>query len=349
MPDRSSGVVRVAEAMADIDRAIELETRRSGPDRVYRSVVRAAGASTLVLMVAIGFFLTIRAVPAFRHAGWSFFTETAWSPTPTGGRFGVAALLLGTVLIALVAMAIAVPISIGTALFITEYSPAWLRRPLTSLIDLLAAIPSLIYGIWGATVLQGKVVPVSKFLHDHLGWFPPFRVSTVEIDGERVAPTLGDYAASTFLAGIVVALMVLPLATAVMREVFAQAPPGEKEGALALGGTRWGVISHVVLPFGRGGIIGGSMLGLGRALGETVAVALIINPRTEVRDLLQILRSAGNSIAALIANGWAEGLEGMTLNAMMAAGLVLFALTLAVNAVASIVVARSRSGGATEI
>jgi phosphate transport system permease protein len=342
-------VVLVTEPDADVDLVIEIETRRSAADRAYRAVVRAAGASTLVLMIAIGFFLTIRAVPAFRHAGWSFFTETAWSPTPTGGRFGVAALLLGTALIAAVSMVLAVPIAIGTALFITELSPSWLRRPLTSLIDLLAAIPSLVYGIWGATVLQGRVVHVSKFLHDHFGWLPPFRVDTVEIEGVQAAPTLGDYAASTFLAGIVVALMVLPLATAVMREVFSQTPPGEKEGALALGGTRWGVITHVVLPFGRGGIVGGSMLGLGRALGETVAVALIINPRTDVHDLLQILRSAGNSIAALIANGWAEGLEGMTLNAMMAAGLVLFAVTLVVNAFASVVVARSRSGGATEI
>lgn len=339
----------MTDSDASGEHVIQVVTHRSRGDRLYRSVVRSAGASTLVLMLAIGVFLTFRAAPAFRHAGWSFFTETAWTPTPTGGRFGVAALLLGTALIAAVAMVIAIPVAIGTALFISEYSPSWLRRPLTSLIDLLAAIPSLIFGIWGATVLQGKVVHVSKFLHDHFGWFPPFRVSTVAIDGVDAAPTLGDYAASTFLAGIVVALMVLPLATAVMREVFAQAPAGEKEGALALGGTRWGVIRNVVLPFGRGGIVGGSMLALGRALGETVAVALIINPRTDVHDLLQILRSAGNSIAALIANGWAEGLEGMTLNAMMAAGLVLFGVTLVVNTFASVVVARSRSGGATEI
>jgi phosphate transport system permease protein len=333
-----------------LDQPMAIESRRATADLVYRHVVRAAGATTLFLMAAIGLFLGARALPAFRHAGFSFFTETKWAPTPTGGTFGIAALLLGTALIAVTAIAFAVPVAIATSLFVTEYCPRGLRRPLISVIDLLAAIPSLIYGIWGATVLQGKVVHVSKFLHDHFGWFPPFRVDGVEIPGvQSSAPTLGDYAASTFLAGIVVALMILPLCTAVTREVFSQAPSGEKEGALALGGTRWGVIREVVLPFGRGGIIGGAMLGLGRALGETVAVALIINPRTDVGDLLQILKSAGNSIAALIANNWAEGLEGMTLNAMMAAGLVLFAVTLAVNAVASAVVVRSRSGASTEI
>lgn len=343
-----ASVAVVSEADGDVP--LQPVTIRDAKDRWYRAIAYLGGSTTLVLMVLIGVFLALRALPAFQHQGWSFFTETKWNPSPDGGVFGIAALMLGTVLIAAVAIAIATPIALATALFITEYAPTRLRKPLTSLVDLLAAIPSLIYGIWGATVLQSQVVHVSKFLRDWFGWFPPFQVEGVPgIDGKPLEPGLSDYAASSFIAGIVVAMMVLPIAAAVMREVFAQAPPGEREGALALGGTTWGVIRDVVIPFGRGGIVGGTMLGLGRALGETIAVAIIVSSTTNVDGLLQILRTGGNSIAALIANGWAEGLNGMALNAMMAAGLVLFAMTLVVNALASVVVARSRSGASTEI
>ncbi len=334
---------RPGEPPADV--AIDIAVQRSAADRVYRGVSYAAGSTTLVIMALIGLFLVVRSVPAFRHMGWNFFTETRWLPTNVGGRFGVAALLLGTGVIAVTALVFAVPLSIGCALFVTEYAPRRIRRALTSLIDLLAAVPSLIYGIWGASVLQGQVVHVSKFLADHLSWFPPFHVTSQNPNG---GTTLTDFASSAFLASIVVALMILPICTAVMREVFSQAPPGEKEGALALGGTRWGVIRDVVLPFGRGGMIGGSMLGLGRALGETVAVALIIAPTDRVHDLLQILKTGGNSIAATIARSWSES-QGVATSALMAAGLVLFAVTLVVNSLASSIVARSRSGAATEI
>lgn len=324
---------------------IEIEVRRASADRVYRIVSYTGGSITLALMGLIGVFLVVRSAPAFRHMGWAFFTETRWAPSPVGGTFGVAALLLGTVVIAATALVLSVPLSIGCALFITEYAPRRLRTWLTSLIDLLAAVPSLVYGIWGASILQRHVVDLSKFLSDHFGWFPPFHVTSQNPNGTT---SLSDFASSAFLASLVVALMILPICTAVMREVFSQAPPGEKEGALALGGTRWGVIRDVVLPFGRGGMIGGSMLGLGRALGETVAVALIIAPTDRVKDLLELLRTGGNSIAATIARSWSES-SGVATSALMAAGLVLFAVTLVVNSAASAVVARSRSGAATEI
>jgi phosphate transport system permease protein len=323
--------------IATIDRPdrIRFVTRRSPTDRVFRGVVMVAGNVTLVVMVLIGTFLLVRSWTALRVAGWSFLTETRW--VPEGGHFGIAAVMLGTMLIAVVALVLAVPVAIGTALFITEYAPDRLARALTSLVDLLAAIPALLYGIWGAQVLQPRVLPVSRWFSTHMAWFPPFHTSKN-----------GGFANSTFLAGIVVSLMVLPICIAIMREVFSQAPPGEKEGALALGATRWGVIRTVVLPFGKGGIVGGSMLGLGRALGETIAIALIISPTTSVTNLSHILQTGGNSIGSLIALRFSEA-NAFGISALMAAGLALFGVTLVVNAVGSLVVNRSRAGSATEI
>lgn len=321
---------RVDEAAPE--ERLRIHVARPLGDRVYRGTAYTAGATTLLLMALIGTFLLVRALPAIREAEWAFFTETAWNPE--GGSYGIAAVLLGTVLIAAVALVIAVPLSVAAALFVTEYAPRWLRRPLTSLIDLLAAVPSLIYGLWGLFFLQPRLVKVSEWLGDHLGFLPFFRTST------------DLYAGTTFIAGVIVSLMVLPICTAVIREVFSQAPPGEKEGALALGGTRWGMVRTVVLPFGRGGIVGGSMLGLGRALGETIAVALIISPLYD--DLIRILDRGGNSIASLIALRFGEASD-LEISALMAAGLTLFLLTLVVNAFASVIVSRSRSGAATEI
>ena len=321
------------------DNRIKIRVERSRGDRVYRAVATSAGSTTLIVMALIGTFLTVQGIDAFRVAGFSFFTETQWLPDQ-GGSFGIAAVLSYTFQIALVALALAVPVSITTALFITEYAPLRIRRFLTSTVDLLAAIPSLIFGLWGLFFLQPQMVGLSKWLADHLGFIPIFRVSAEGELGEGLFP------GSTFIAGVIVSLMVIPICTSVMREVFSQAPAGEKEGALALGGTRWGVIRDVVLPFGRGGIIGGSMLGLGRALGETIAVTLIISVTFE--PSIGILQQGSNSIAALIALKFSES-NDLGISALMAAGLVLFLTTLAVNTLASIVVSRSRSGEATEI
>jgi phosphate transport system permease protein len=322
---------RVDEPRVEEER-VEIRVHRGTVDRAYRLVARLAASATLVVMALIGSFLLIRALPALRAAKWQFLTEQSW--TPDSGRFGISAVLMGTVLIAIVALLIAVPLSIGAALFITEYAPRALRRPITSLVDLLAAVPSLIYGLWGLFFLQPRLIHVSKWLTTHVGFVPFFRTKST------------NYASTTFIAGVVVALMIVPICTAVMREVFSQAPPGEKEGALALGGTRWGMVRTVVLPFGRGGIVGGSMLGLGRALGETIAVSLIISP-IFVRSF-HVLDGGGNSISALIALRFSES-NPFGISALMAAGLVLFVLTLVVNAIASIIVSRSRSGAATEI
>jgi phosphate transport system permease protein len=311
---------------------IAITVHRSAADRGYRLFARAAGVTVLGVMALIATFLIIRSLPALRSAGWDFLTTSEWHPE--SGRFGILAVLAGTVVIAVVALVIAVPLSIGAALFITEYAPRVVRRPITSLVDLLAAVPSLIYGLWGFFFLQEPLIDLSRWLTDHLSLIPFFQT------------TQSNYASSAFIAGVVVSLMVVPICTSVIREVFSQAPPGEKEGALALGSTKWGMVRTVVLPFGRGGIIGGSMLGLGRALGETIAVTLIISPIFVATD--KILNGGGNSIAALIALRFSES-DAFGISALMAAGLALFTITLAVNAIASVIVSRSRSGAATEI
>jgi phosphate transport system permease protein len=318
----------------DSPRAITLNRTRG--DRVFRALCLAAGMSTLVVLALIGAFLLQRSLPALRAAGWSFFTTQNLPPIPIAGQqFGIAALIFGTVVISLIALVIAAPVSVATALFISEYAPRALRRPLTSIIELLAAVPSLIYGLWGFAFLQPRMVGVSAWLNAHLSFIPIFRVDEAL------------FTSSPFIAGTVLALMVVPIATSVMREVFSQAPPGEKEGALALGATRWGMIRAVVLPFGRGGIIGGAMLGLGRALGETIAVALIISASFQISP--HILQSGGNTIPATILLRFGEAGHGLGLSVLMAAGLTLFALTLVVNMLASVVVARSRSGKGVEI
>jgi phosphate transport system permease protein len=340
-PDDSlSSVVILEDDLGDRDEErVQIVTTRTFGDRVFRGLATSAGVTTFLVMGLIGGFLLIQGFRALRVAGWAFFTETQWLPDQ-GGAFGIGAVVLFTVQIALVALVVAVPLSITTALFITEYAPPKLRRFLTSAVDLLAAVPSLIYGLWGFFFLQPRIINLSKWMADHLGFVPFFRVPA---EGDR---NIGLFPGSTFIAGVVVSLMVIPICTAVMREVFSQAPAGEKEGALALGGTRWGVVRHVVLPFGRGGIIGGSMLGLGRALGETIAVTLILSVSFEPK--VGILEQGSNSIAALIALKFSES-NDLGISALMAAGLALFVITLVVNTLASVVVARSRSGEATEI
>jgi len=320
-------------AVDDQPRAVEVTHTRA--DAVFRRIALAAGFSTFVIMALIGTFLLLRAIPAFHLAGLKFFTETLWRPDETHPVFGIAAVLFGTVTLALIALVLAVPVSVATALFINEYAPLRLRRPLTGLIDLLAAVPSLIFGLWGLFFLQPKMLGLSKWLSAHLGFIPIFHVT----QGASLA-------SSPFIAGVVLSLMIVPIITSVSREVFSQSPPGEKEGALALGATRWGMIRTVVLPFGRGGVIGGSMLGLGRALGETIAVALILSPAFLVSP--HILQPTGNSVASLIALRFGEAKHN-GLSALMAAGLSLFVLTLLVNIAASAVVARSRSGKGVEI
>jgi len=314
-----------------------LTTLRDPADIAFRGVARAGGIIVLAIMSLVGVFLGFRAWQALSVSGFSFLIEQAWEPD--SGKFGIAAVLFGTVLIALVAVIIAVPLALGTALYITEYAPRKIRQFLIGLVDLMAAIPSVVYGLWGFFFLQGNITPISRWISSTFGWIPIFAVDGADPQDPLSSVTV--YTSSTFIAGIVVAFMITPIVTSIMREVFAQAPLGEREGALALGSTRWGMIRSVVLPFGRGGMIGGTMLGLGRALGETIAVYMIISPVFVIQP--HILQNGANSVSSLIALRYGEATEFGT-SALMAAGLTLFAMTLVINFGASAVVARSRSG-----
>lgn len=331
-----SGPTAPADA-PEPQRPRQLRERPSGADLVFRRVAFAAGTATVGIMLAVGVFLSIRAADALSIAGFGFLVVQQWSPGT--GEFGIAAVLFGTVSIALVAMAVGVPLALGTALLLTEVVRGRVRSIMVSLVDLMAAVPSIVYGLWGLFFLQSAVVPVAAWLSTWLSWIPIFAV-TDATTGEALTDA-SAFTSSAFIAGIVVGLMVVPTQTSVMREAFSQAPIGEREAALALGGTRWGMIRSVVLPFGRGGIIGGTMLGLGRALGETIAVYLIISPIFTIN--WQVLKTGSNSVSALIALRYGEA-SPLALSALMAAGLALFLITLVVNFTASSIVARSRSG-----
>ena len=318
-----------------------LQVSRNRGDRIFFGGASFSGVIVLSIMVAVGLFLGIQATQALVKTGTSFFTTAEWQPARN--QFGIAAVLLGTVLIAFVAVTIALPIAVGTALFITEVAPNWLRSWLVALVDLMAAVPSVVYGLWGAKLLQGQIVGLSRWINTWFGWIPIFKVAGADPNSPLASASV--YTASTFIAGVVVAMMVMPIQCVVMREVFSQVPVGEREGAFALGSARWGMIRVVALPFGRGGIIGGTMLGLGRALGETIAVLLIISPRFLIS--FHVLEAGSNSVSSLIALRYNEA-SGIGLSALFAAGLALFALTLVVNFVASWFVARSRSGASSE-
>lgn len=323
-------------AAAAPDRARAINVLPGLTDRIFRTTAYAAGAITVAIMVAVGAFLSLRAGSALKVTGLSFLTERAWSPEKQ--VFGVGAVLFGTVTIALIALAVSLPLSLGTALLLSEVVAGRLRALLVTLVDLMAAVPSIVFGLWGVYFLQAQIIPVSQWLSTTLSWVPFFAVTNV--DGSP-ATDASAFTSSAFIAGIVVGLMVVPTQTSIMREAFTRAPIGEREGAYALGATRWGMIRTVVLPFGTGGIIGGTMLGLGRALGETIAVYMIISPIFDIN--WQVLKTGSNSVSALIALRYGEASD-FGLSALMAAGLVLFVLTLIVNFTASSIVARSRSG-----
>jgi len=307
-------------------------TRGSGEtlgDRLFRSTSLTAGVALLGVIVAIGFFLVLKAIPALRDNTGHFLTDTAWNPNGNGMpvAFGIVALAFGTVLSSLLALLMALPVALGVALFISHYAPRRLAAPLGYVIDLLAAVPSVVFGLWGIFFLNDKIKVTSKFLHDHLGWVPLFGSD-------------GLYGRSIFLVSVVLAIMILPIIASLSREVFLQVPTANQEAALALGATRWEMIRVAVLPFGRPGVIGATMLGLGRALGETIAVAIVLSPAFLVS--FQVLKPAsGNTIASNIALAFNEASETGR-GALIASGLVLFGITLVVNSIARAVIYRRK-------
>ena len=331
------------------DRPRRLVTRHELGDRLFRGYLRTGGAAMLLITTLIGVFLAARAWTALDSAGLSFFTTQAWEPD--SGHFGIAGILFLTVAIALVAIVVAVPVATGAALYISEYAPRRIKGALVSLVDLMASVPSVVYGLWGFFFLQPVLLVngpqgngPSRWLSTYFGWIPIFHVSGANPRDPLQTGTV--YTSSTFVAGLIVALMVVPITCSIMREVFSQAPAGEREAAYALGSTRWGMIRTVVLPFGQGGMIGGTMLGLGRALGETIGVYLIASPIYTIQP--EILKNGTISVSSLIALRYGDATP-FHLSALMAAGLTLFAMTMVVNFLASAVIARSRSGAVSEV
>ena len=324
---------RPTPADDDVPRTIVSQGSRG--DVLFRVSLKAAGLSSFVITAMILAFLVYRGMWALRADGFSFFTKQNW--IFVGNQFGIGGVLPGTLIIGGIASLIAIPIALATAIFISEYAPDRLGRPLIAVIDLMAAIPSIVYGLWGRFFLMPRVIGVMSWLSRHLSWFPPFR-TTVEASSST-------FVGSPMIAAMVVSLMAIPIITSLSREVFSQAPQGEREAAYALGSTRWGMVRTVVLPFGRGGAIGAAMLGIGRALGETIAVLLIISSSFKLN--WHVLQTGGYSIASMIASNWASATYDQ-LSALMAAGLILFAITLIVNSLAAVVITRSRSGAATQ-
>ena len=310
-------------------------------DKAFEGISTTVGLLVLVMTGSIAVFLGYQSIPTLRHYGWHFFTTVQWNPETD--HIGIAAVLVGTVTVALIAMVITFPVALMFALFITDYSPRWLKGWLVSAIDLMAAVPSIIYGIWGFFLLRPHAGHLARWLSQHFGWIPIFHAST---DPNAAIVQQLPFGSSAFVAGIAVSMMAVPLACAVMRAVFDQAPIGEREAALALGGTRWGVVRKVVIPFGKGGIVGGTMLALGRALGETAAVAIILSQSYQIK--WSIVSSGAQTTSALIATNFGNA-DKSQLSALLTAGFVLFLMTLVVNTVAATVIGRSRSGAGTDL
>ena len=313
------------------DRPRTIVNSVSRGDRIFRLVMRAAGLAVLLITGLILVFLVLRSLAAFRAVGFHFFTTSTWFIS--SNQFGIAAILPLGVLIAVIALIIAVPVGLATALFIAEYAPPPLRRTLIAAIDLMAAIPSIIVALFALYFVMPRILGTTAWLSHHLGFIPFFH--------NPLPNAPASYVASTFIAGVMVSVMVIPIITSLSRQVFSQAPQGEREAAYALGSTKWGMIRTVVLPYGRAGVIGAGMLGLGRALGETIVVSFILTPIYVFN--YHVLEAGGNSVTYMIANFvLQQGPKGIS--ALFAAGLVLFALTLVVNTFAAIIINRSRSG-----
>src|ERR1700712_1926383 len=331
------------EASPPPDTRFANRARPSGEiqDKIFSVTVIIAGYLLLALLAAIAIFLVLKAVPALNKNMANFFSYKQWNPDATQTaknglddvphpQFGIGALAFGTVFTSLIALVMAVPVAIGVALFVAYYAPRRLAQGLGYLVDLLAAVPSVVYGLWGLIFLVPHLVPLSEWLTRYFHWIP-------------ILGTDGGYGKSIFAASLVLAVMILPIIAAISREVFLQVPQTQREAALAMGATRWEMIRMSVLPFGKSGIASATVLGFGRALGETIAVALVLSSNFEI--VYKIFTPGGNTIAANIANQYGDAGK-IGLGALIASGLVLFVITLLVNLGARFIARRAIPAGA---
>lgn len=297
---------------------------RVSGDRAFRGLVRLAGVLVLVIMAAITAFLIAEAVPALRADHANFFTETRWFPDATPSVFGVAALTWGTIVSSAIALVFALPVAVAVALFTTRYATGAVGRLCGYAVDLLSAVPSVVFGLWGLLYFVPVLNPVQGAVSAVLGWIPIFHADLV--------------GRSLFVAGVVLAVMILPTIAALSREVLKRVPRSQIEAAQALGATKWETIRLAVLPNAKRGIVSAAMLGLGRALGETIAVAMVLSASYTVS--FHILQPGGATFAANIANMFGEaGTIGR--GALIASGLVLFVITFAVNGLARLLQTRA--------
>lgn len=308
-------------------RVIRATTVHTG-DRVFTAAITASAFVALLVLAGIAIFLGLQAIPAFQTQGLAFLTTTGWdinTDPPTAGIFGM---LYGSVLLSVIGLVIAVPASLLLAIFIVFLAPQRISRGLTNLIDLMAAIPSVILGLWAFYILNPPAQEWQALLNQYLGWIPLF---------QNVS---GNYLGTPFVAGVVLAIMMIPIVTSVSREVLARTPADLVNAAESLGCSLWTMLRYVALPYGRGGIVGGVMLGLGRALGETIAVFFVLKVVFET-NWYHIIESGGGSVATLIVGRFGEVSGPFELQLLLAAGFFLFIMTLAVNMVANLIVART--------
>jgi phosphate ABC transporter permease protein PstC len=312
--------------------SFERSSRSRLPDQVLRLGLFAISFSVLLLIAYFFIRLFIEAEPVFTDYGvFNFIFTNEW--VPSQNEFGALPLIVGTIVSSAIALVIGVPVAVATALYITELCPPRIKQPLTILVELLAAVPSVVYGLWGVFVLIPKLKPAEQWFSDTFA-FLPF------VGGPVAGP-------NCFIAGLILAIMILPIVSAISREVMATVPPEHKEAALALGATRWEMIRMAVIPYARSGIVGGSMLGLGRAIGETIVATLVIGNAAEVPK--QVF-DQGYTLAAVIANEFGEAASTPTHRAaLIAAGLLLFVLTLVINGFARYFVVRSEQATARRV
>jgi phosphate transport system permease protein len=325
----SAPPVSGAPAASDTNQPTGRSKIRLG-DRVLQLLTAGSGLFVVLLIALVGLFLLAKAIPSIADDQANFFTSRKWEVDSSAPlKFGIADMLWTTVLSSVLAMLLALPVAVGIALFITQYASKRMARPIAYVVDLLAAIPSIVFGVWGIYVLAPKLAPVHHFLEQRFGFIPLFKETNVNVG-------------TVFDGGLVLAIMILPIITAVSREVFERTPRANIEAALALGSTRWEMIRLAVLPYGRPGVISGAMLGLGRALGETIAITLILVKPGDGSPFSPSVFSGGETFASRIANNAQEFTDPKQTGAFISAGLVLFVLTFAVNAAARTVVNRRK-------
>ena len=320
--------MRASNPVGHEDVPINLLIKPVGADRVFNGILAGSSALVLVLLAAVVIFLCYYGFDAASQGGLGLFTDQTWSPQ--SHHFGMMSLLMGSIAIALIAVAIATPVSLATALMINEYAPRQLKPFLTGVIDMLATVPSIVYGFWGLLLISNIQAAPARWLVDHASFVPIFRT-----------PSPNQYVKSIFACGLICAVTIIPIITSISREVMAQAPRDVCEAALGLGGTRWGMVTDVILPFSRNGVLGAILLGIGRGLGETMIVVLVLSQGNHLTSALMGPGGLG-SIAAEITENFVAS-PPIEKSGLILLGLVLFLTTLAINVVARLIVERSNT------